>query len=118
MSSTEFTDQTGIKVVYDVFDSNEIVETKLLGGSSGYDIVVPSASNVARQIQAGTLQPLDKSKLPNLSHIWPQIAKQLETYDPGNEYAANYMWGTTGHRLQHRQDRGAHARRAGRIHGT
>ena len=93
---TEFTDQTGIKVVYDVFDSNEIVETKLLGGSSGYDVVVPSASNVARQIQAGTLQPLDKSKIPNLSHIWPQIAKQLETYDPGNKYAANYMWGTTG----------------------
>jgi len=92
---TDFTDQTGIKVVYDVYDNNEIVETKLLAGGSGYDIVVPSASNVARQIQAGTLQKVDKSKIPNLSHMWPFITKQLETYDPGNQYAVNYMWGTT-----------------------
>ncbi len=93
---TKFTDETGIKVVYDVFDNNEIVETKLLAGQSGYDVVVPSAPNVARQIQAGTLQKIDKSKLPNLSHIWPKIAKSLSVYDPGNEYAVNYMWGTTG----------------------
>jgi putrescine transport system substrate-binding protein len=92
---TDFTDQTGIKVVYDVYDNNEIVETKLLAGGSGYDIVVPSASNVARQIKAGTLQKVDKSKLPNLSHMWPFVTKRLETYDPGNQYAVNYMWGTT-----------------------
>jgi putrescine transport system substrate-binding protein len=92
---TEFTDQTGIKVVYDVYDNNEIVETKLLAGGSGYDIVVPSASNVARQIQAGTLRKVDKAKLPNLVHMWPLVMKRLEAYDPGNQYAVNYMWGTT-----------------------
>jgi len=91
-----FTEETGIRVVYDVYDNNEIVETKLLAGGSGYDIVVPSGSNVARQIQAGTLQKLDKSKLPNLPHIWPLIAQRMEAYDPGNEYGVNYMWGTTG----------------------
>jgi putrescine transport system substrate-binding protein len=91
-----FTDQTGIKVVYDNYDNNEIVETKLLAGGSGYDVVVPSGPNVARQIQAGTLLQLDKSKIPNLSHQWDVISKRLETYDPGNEYAVNYMWGTTG----------------------
>jgi len=93
---TAFTEETGIKVVYDVYDNNEIVETKLLAGGSGYDIVVPSASNIARQIQAGTLQKLDKSKLPHLSHVWPLIAERLQTYDPGNQYTVNYMWGTTG----------------------
>jgi putrescine transport system substrate-binding protein len=92
----EFTKETGIKVVYDVFDNNEIVETKLLAGRSGYDVVVPSAPNVARQIVAGTLRPVDKTKLPNLTHIWPKIAKALTVYDPGNKYAVNYMWGTTG----------------------
>ncbi len=65
----EFTKETGIKVVYDVFDSNEILETKLLAGGSGYDVVVPTASPfLARQIQAGVYQKLDKSKLPNLSN--------------------------------------------------
>jgi putrescine transport system substrate-binding protein len=92
----QFTKETGIKVIYDVFDNNEIVETKLLAGKSGYDVVVPSAPNVARQIKAGTLQPVNKAKLPNLVHIWPKIAKALAVYDPGNKYAVNYMWGTTG----------------------
>jgi putrescine transport system substrate-binding protein len=92
----KFTADTGIKVVYDNYDNNEIVETKLLAGGSGYDVVVPSGPNVARQIQAGTLLKLDKSKIPNLSHQWDMIAKRLETYDPGNQYAVNYMWGTTG----------------------
>jgi putrescine transport system substrate-binding protein len=92
----EFTDKTGIKVVYDNYDNNEIVETKLLAGGSGYDVVVPSGPNVARQIQAGTLMPLDKSKIPNLANQWDLISKRLETYDPGNQYAVNYMWGTTG----------------------
>jgi putrescine transport system substrate-binding protein len=93
---TEFTDETGIKVVYDVYDSNDIVETKLLAGGSGYDIVVPSDSNMSRQIKAGTVMKLDKSKIPNLTHAWPLIMERLNAYDPGNEHAVNYMWGTVG----------------------
>jgi putrescine transport system substrate-binding protein len=93
---SKFTEETGIEVVYDNYDNNEIVETKLLAGGSGYDVVVPSGPNVARQIQAGTIQKLDKSKLPGLVHMWPEITSRLEVYDPGNEYAVNYMWGTTG----------------------
>ena len=92
----DFTKETGIKVVYDVFDNNEIVETKLLAGGSGYDVVVPTGPFLARQIQAGVFQKLDKSKLPNLSNLWPEISERLAKYDPGNEYAVNYMWGTTG----------------------
>lgn len=91
----EFTEETGIKIVYDVYDNNEIVETKLLAGGSGYDIVVPSASNMSRLREAGTLMKLDKSKIPNLVHAWPLIVERLQAYDPGNEYAVNYMWGTT-----------------------
>jgi len=93
---SEFTAETGIKVVYDVYDNNEIVETKLLAGGSGYDIVVPSASNMSRLREAGTLMKLDKSKIPNIEHAWPLIEERLTAYDPGNEYAVNYMWGTTG----------------------
>ena len=92
----QFTEETGIKVVYDVYDNNDIVETKLLAGGSGYDIVVPTDSNMSRQIKAGTLMPLDKAKLPNLVHMWPFIMESLATYDPGNQYAVNYMWGTVG----------------------
>ncbi|WP_181706041.1 polyamine ABC transporter substrate-binding protein [Chthonobacter rhizosphaerae] len=92
----DFTKETGIKVVYDVFDSNEILETKLLAGGSGYDVVVPTGPFLARQIQAGVFQKLDKSKLTNINNVWPQIAERLSKYDPGNEYAVNYMWGTTG----------------------
>ncbi len=93
---TDFTKETGIKVVYDVFDSNETVETKLLAGGTGYDIVVPTGTFLGRQIQAGVFQKLDKSKLPNLVHMWPEISERLTKYDPGNEHAINYMWGTTG----------------------
>ncbi|WEX08818.1 polyamine ABC transporter substrate-binding protein [Chelativorans sp. AA-79] len=92
----EFTAETGIRVVYDVFDSNEIVETKLLAGGTGYDVVVPSGEFLARQIQAGVFQKLDKSKLPNLENMWDFVSKRTATYDPGNEYSVNYMWGTTG----------------------
>ncbi|GAB5506203.1 MAG: polyamine ABC transporter substrate-binding protein [Rhizobiaceae bacterium] len=92
----EFTAETGIKVVYDVFDSNEILETKLLAGSTGYDVVVPTGTFLARQIQAGVFQKLDKSKLPNISNMWDTVAERTERYDPGNEYSINYMWGTTG----------------------
>src|SRR5690606_10006203 len=92
----DFEQETGIKVVYDVFDSNEVLETKLLAGSTGYDVVVPTGTFLARQIQAGVFQKLDKSKLPNLVNMDPAISSRLEKYDPGNEHAINYMWGTTG----------------------
>ncbi|WP_436642755.1 polyamine ABC transporter substrate-binding protein [Microbaculum sp. FT89] len=92
----KFTEETGIKVVYDVFDSNDILETKLLAGSTGYDVVVPSGTFLARQIQAGVFQPLDKSKLPNITHQWDKISERIAKFDPGNEHAVNYMWGTTG----------------------
>ncbi len=92
----EFEAETGIDVVYDVFDSNELLETKMLAGGSGYDIVVPTGSFLQRQIQAGVFQPLDKSKLSNLDNMWPAISERTSTYDPGNEYSINYMWGTTG----------------------
>jgi len=92
----DFTKETGIKVVYDTFDSNEILETKLLAGGSSYDAVVPTGPFLARQIQAGVFQKLDKSKLPNLKNMWPEVMARLAKYDPGNQYAVNYMWGTTG----------------------
>jgi putrescine transport system substrate-binding protein len=91
-----FTKETGIKVRYDTFDSNDTLEAKLLAGKSGYDVVVPTAYFLARQIAAGIFIKLDKSKLPNLVNAWPEIADRLAGYDPGNQYAVNYMWGTTG----------------------
>ena len=92
----DFTKETGIKVKYDTFDSNDMLETKLLAGRTGYDVVVPTAYFLARQIKAGVFQKLDKSKLPNLKNAWDDIAARLAVYDPGNQYAVNYMWGTTG----------------------
>jgi putrescine transport system substrate-binding protein len=92
----EFTNKTGIKVVYDTFDANETLETRLLAGKSGYDVVVPTAYFLQRQIKANVFQKLDKSKLPNLANAWPAVTQRLAIYDPGNQYAANYMWGTTG----------------------
>ena len=92
----EFTKETGIKVVYDVFDSNEILETKLLAGGSGYDIVVPTSNFLIRQIEAGVYQKLDKSKLPNISNMWDVVTERVTKYDPGNEYSITYMWGTVG----------------------
>jgi len=91
-----FTKETGIKVQYDTFDSNDTLEAKLLAGKSGYDVVVPTAYFLERQIKAGVFRKLDKSKLPNLVNVWPDIARRLAFYDPGNQYAVNYMWGTTG----------------------
>jgi putrescine transport system substrate-binding protein len=73
-----------------------VLETKLLAGSTGYDIVVPSASFLERQIKAGVFQKLDKSKLPNLANLDPEIMERVGKHDPGNEYAVNYLWGTTG----------------------
>ena len=92
----DFTKETGIKVVYDTFDANETLETRLLAGKSGYDVVVPTAYFLQRQIKANVFQKLDKAKLPNLANAWPFVTEHLATYDPGNVYAASYMWGTTG----------------------
>jgi putrescine transport system substrate-binding protein len=92
----DFTRETGIKVVYDTFDANETLETRLLAGKSGYDVVVPTAYFLQRQIKANVFQKLDKSKLPNLANAWPVVTKQLAVYDPDNQYGVNYMWGTTG----------------------
>ena len=93
---TKFEEETGIELIYDVFDSNEVLETKMLAGSSGYDVVVPSGTFLQRQITAGAFQKLDKSKLTNLENMWDVISDRVSKYDPGNEYAINYMWGTTG----------------------
>ena len=92
----DFTKETGIKVQYDVYDSNDVLETKLLAGKTGYDVVVPTSAFLARQIKAGVHTKLDKSKLPNLVNLWPMVTDRLAAYDPGNEHGVNYMWGTTG----------------------
>src|SRR5215213_2783956 len=91
-----FTKETGIKVTYDTYVNNEIVETKLLAGKSGYDVVVPAGPFLQRLIQAGVFAKLDKAKLPNLKNMWPEVMQRLQVYDPGNQYGVNYMWGTTG----------------------
>jgi putrescine transport system substrate-binding protein len=92
----KFERETGIKVNYDVFDSNEVLETKLLTGRSGYDVVVPSASFLARQARQGVYLALDKSKLPNYKNLDPAILAKVAPNDPGNRYAIPYMWVTTG----------------------
>lgn len=91
-----FTEKTGIKVVYDVFDSNEVLEAKLLAGNSGYDVVVPSNPFLAKQIKAGVFQKLDKSQLPNWENLDKSLLKALNPSDPGNLYSIPYMWGTIG----------------------
>jgi putrescine transport system substrate-binding protein len=92
----EFTRKTGIKVNYDVFDSNPVLETKMLTGHTNYDIVVPSAPFLQRQISAGVFQKLDKSKLPNLKNLDPDMLKRIAVYDPDNEHSVPYMWVTSG----------------------
>jgi putrescine transport system substrate-binding protein len=92
----KFEKETGIKVTYDVFDSNEVLETKLVTGNTGYDVVVPSLTFLARQIQAGVFMPLDKTKIPNLSNMDPEIQANIAKLDPGNTHSVNYLWGTTG----------------------
>lgn len=92
----DFQKETGITVKYDVFDSNEVLETKLLAGSTGYDIVVPSASFLERQVKAGVFQTLDKSRLPNLKNLDAEITQRVALHDPGNEHSVNYLWGTSG----------------------
>jgi putrescine transport system substrate-binding protein len=91
-----FEQETGIKVRYDVFDSNEVLETKLLTGNSGYDVVVPSAYFLERQVKAGVFAPLDKAKLPGLANVDPELARSAARHDPDNAHSVVYMWGTTG----------------------
>jgi putrescine transport system substrate-binding protein len=91
-----FTAETGIKVNYDVFDSNEVLETKLLAGNTGYDVVVPSASFMERQIKAGVFMKLDRSKLGNWGNMDTEIMQRVALHDPGNEHAVNQFWGTDG----------------------
>ncbi len=92
----DFQKATGIKPVYDVFDSNETLEGKLLAGHTGYDVVVPSNHFLGKQIKAGAFQKLDRSQLPNWQNLDPALLKQLEVNDPGNLYAVPYLWGTNG----------------------
>ena len=91
-----FEKETGIKVNYDVFDSNEVLEAKLLSGKSGYDIVVPSADFLPHQIKAGVYQPLDKKKLPNWNNLDSELMTLAANYDAGNQFSFPYLWGTTG----------------------
>jgi putrescine transport system substrate-binding protein len=93
----KFEAETGIKVRYDVYDGNETMEAKLMAGSSGYDIVVPTAFPfLDREIKAGVFQKLDKSKIPNYKNLDPDLMKRVSAADPGNEHAVIWMWGTTG----------------------
>src|SRR2546421_4782089 len=93
----KFEAESGIKVTYDVYDGNEVLEAKLLSGRSGYDIVVPSASPfMARQIAAKAYRVLDKSKLGNWNNLDPQILELVAAADPGNRHGAPYLWSDTG----------------------
>lgn len=92
----DFEREFNAKVVYDTYDSNEVLETRLLAGRTGYDIVVPSAPFLSRQIAANVHQRLDPAKIPNLANLWPEIQRRVAVYDPGNAYSVNYLWGTTG----------------------
>jgi putrescine transport system substrate-binding protein len=93
---SEFQKEYGIRVNYDVFDSNEILETKLLTGHTNYDLVAPSGAFLERQIAADIYQKLDKTLLPNLKNVDPDVARATALYDPGNQYAVDYMWITSG----------------------
>jgi putrescine transport system substrate-binding protein len=92
----KFEAATGIKVNYDVYDGNEVLEAKLLAGRSGFDVVVPSANFLERQIKQGVYKPLDKAALPNLANMDEGMLKNLARYDPENKHAVPYMWGTVG----------------------
>lgn len=92
----QFTADTGIKVNYDVYDSNEVLEAKLMTGASGYDVVMPSNSFLERQVKAGVYQTIDKSKLSNAGNLDATLLKQIEMSDPGNQHNVPYAWGTIG----------------------
>lgn len=90
-----FERETGIKVRYDNFDSNEIVHAKMVAGKTGYDIVVPTSYWARMQLDGGLLQKLDKSRLPNLRHLDPVMQAQMARLDPGNQHMVNWLWGFT-----------------------
>lgn len=92
----DFEAQTGIRVVYDTYDSMETLETKLLSGGSGYDVVFPGSTYMGRLADAGALMKLDKSKLPNLVNLDPELMRQVALNDPNNQHGIAYTWGTTG----------------------
>ncbi len=93
---SSFTAETGVATVYDTFDSNEVLETKMLQGGTGYDVVTPSNHNIPRYIEAGALAELDKARLTNIGNLSPQIMAYMEPFDPGGRYTVPYMWGTVG----------------------
>ncbi len=93
---SDFEKQTGIKVHVAYFDTNETLETRLLAGHSGFDIVVPTASYFERQIKAGVYLKLDKSKLPNLKNMDAQLMSRVALHDPDNDHGVIYTWGTNG----------------------
>ncbi len=90
----EFTQATGIRVVYDVYDANTMLDAKLLTGNTGYDVVVPGNNFLETQIKAGIYQPLDRAQLPHWRHLDPAILEQVATNDPGNVHAVPYLFGT------------------------
>jgi len=92
----DFEAETGIRVNYDEYDSSEIVEAKMLAGSTGYDVVVQGGQYASRLIPLGIFQPLDRSRLTGWKDLDPDVLAKLAVYDPGNRYAAPYMWGSTG----------------------
>jgi putrescine transport system substrate-binding protein len=91
-----FERETGIEVNYDIYDSSEIVDTKLMAGASGYDVVIHAANYSARLFPVGIMRELDKSRLPNLRNLDPRVLETFERYDPGLRYGVPYTWGTTG----------------------
>jgi len=86
----DFTRETGIKVVYDTYDSNEMLEARMLAGATGYDVIVPSGPLLQRLIQAGVLHGLDRKRLANAGNIWPEIDARLKRYDPCGQLCVVY----------------------------
>lgn len=91
-----FTKDTGIKVTYDAYDSNDEFESRILGGAEGFDVVIVSGRELDKQIATGRFLRLDKSKIPNLKNLSPEVMARLSVYDPGNQYAVNYLWFALG----------------------
>ncbi|MGH8033750.1 MAG: extracellular solute-binding protein, partial [Lysobacterales bacterium] len=94
-----FEKESGIKVNYDLYDSTEVVEAKLLAGHTGYDVVMHSMRYSARLIPIGVYQPLDQEKLPRWSNLDPWVLQVMDGYDPGNRYGMPYMWGNVGYAI-------------------
>ncbi|MGE8100572.1 polyamine ABC transporter substrate-binding protein [Pseudomonas fluorescens] len=95
-ATKHFQEETGVATVYDVFDNSDVMQSKLMAGRSGYDVVVASSDLLPNLIKSGVLKELDRSQLPNLPHLDPEILAKVQHNDPGNRYAAPYLWGTTG----------------------